>query len=431
MGGDPPATLTLREAVTVAVEQNPAAAAARQGVEASEARIQQARSELYPQCNFTETFNRTTNPMWAFATRLNQETIEQTDFAPEQVNHPQEINNFASTLSVEWALFNGGRTRIAIEQAAGGRDASAEILKRTRQEIIARTAQSYIELLLSLKNVDVVRQSLETADVHLKMVQSRFENGFVVKSDLLQARVRIAELQQALLQAESRVKMAQAMLSASMGLSVEQTVMPVTPLDRYTEPTGSMEEWIAKTLSHRPELQQMQIQENIAKQEVEKSKAFHLPNINLVGAYEINSEDFSDTADNYTLGAMMRINLFSGRLFSSKTKESLASFRQSQSMRKELELIVLVETKKAFLESRSAWERIQVAESAVSQAQEALRIIRNRYENGFLTILSLLDAEVALQQSRDRHFQAMHDYQLATIRLFQATGTIDIDSFGE
>jgi outer membrane protein TolC len=94
-------------------------------------------------------------------------------------------------------------------------------------------------------------------------------------------------------------------------------------------------------------------------------------------------------------------------------------------MRKGLELGVRVETQKAFYQSQSAWQRIKVARSAVSQAEEGLRIVANRYQNGLLTIVDLLDAQVALQQAQTGHFRALHDYKTARIDLALATGTMN------
>ena len=165
----------------------------------------------------------------------------------------------------------------------------------------------------------------------------------------------------------------------------------------------------------------------IAQDEMTKSRYEHLPTLNLVGTYQINSENFSEFADNYTVGAVARINLFSGHRISSKTKEAMAFLRLVQSTIKAMELGARVETQKAFLQTQSAWKQIQVAQTAVTQAEEALRIVRNRYKSGLLTIVSLLDAEVASQQARTRHFKSMHDYKVARINLALAAGTIDTD----
>ena len=107
--------LTLTRAIQIAVEKNHNVKAARFQVRESESQIIQARSGLYPQVYFTETFNRTNNPMWAFGTRLNQERITQADFDPANLNDPDAINNFATAISVDWSLWNGGQTWIGLK----------------------------------------------------------------------------------------------------------------------------------------------------------------------------------------------------------------------------------------------------------------------------------------------------------------------------
>lgn len=419
--------LTLTRAIQIAVEKNHNLKAARFQVKESESQIIQARSGLYPQVYFTETFNRTNNPMWAFGTRLNQGSITQADFDPANLNDPDAINNFATAISVDCSLWNGGQTWIDLKQAEKNREFVFLGLKRTRQKVIAKTATIYVGLLLAQKNSIVVEQALETARIHLKTVRSRFDSGFVVKSDLLRAQVRIAELKQDLLQAESQVKVARAMLNASMGVSDDTSFNLETPFERCVEIQGTIEEWIGTAMVNRLDLMQLQLKETMAQKEISKSRAEHLPSLNLFGTYEINSENFSDTADNYTLGAMIRVNLFSGRRISAKTESAKASLRQVKAFREGLDLGVRVQTRQAFLQAQSAWQQIQVARTAANQAKEGQRIVANRYKNGLLTIVSLLDAEVAHQQALTRHFKALHDYKVARINLALAVGTIDED----
>lgn len=420
-------SLTLTRAIQIAVEKNHNVKAARFQVKESESQIIQARSGLYPQVYFTETFNRTTNPMWVFGTRLNQEIITQADFDPANLNDPDAINNFATAISVDWSLWNGGQTWIGLKQVEKNREFVFLGLKRTRQKVIAKTATAYVGLLLAQKNSIVVEQALETARVHLKTVGSRFDSGFVVKSDLLRAQVRIAELKQDLLQAESRVKVAWAMLNASMGVPDDTSFNLETPLERCVEIQGTIEEWIGVAMANRPDLMQLQLKETMAQKEISKSRAEHLPSLNLFGTYEIDSENFSDTANNYALGAVMRVNLFSGRRISAKTESAKAFLLQAKAFREGLDLGVRVQTRQAFLQAQSAWQQIQVARTAAGQAKEGQRIVASRYKNGLLTIVSLLDAEVAHQQALTRHFKALHDYKVARINLALAVGTIDED----
>ena len=420
-----PTPLTLPEAIQTAVSKNPKISAAAYQVEGSDAQIAQARSGLLPQVYFSEAYNHTTNPMWAFGTKLNQEQITQQDFDPSKLNSPDPINNFASVLSLNWSLYDSGQTRHGLKQAEIGKNMAALMLDRTRQQVIAQTVSAYVGLLLAQKNLAVIEQTLETARAHLKMVRSRFENGFVVKSDLLRAQVHIADLEQQQLQAESQVQVAQSFLNAAMGVPVESVFELTSSLETDKDIEGSLDDWTEKALSLRPELKQLQNQEMIAREEINKSRAAHLPSLNLLGNYEFNTEDFSEWGNNYTVGAMVNLNLFSGRRLSARTVQARAALNEVGARQEDLKQGILVQTRQAFLQAQSARKRILVAEAAVTQAEESLRIVRNRYNSGLFPIVALLDAELALQHARTNHFKALHDYKVAAIQLALAGGTID------
>jgi outer membrane protein len=417
--------LALGEAVKVGLANNPKITAARSQVRASEARVSQARSGFFPRVDISESFNRTTNPMWAFGTKLNQEVISRADFDPARLNDPEAIDNFATTLSVTLPLYDRGQIRSGLTQAKLDHGAVSRLEDRIRQQVIVGVVVTYTGVLLAQEQLKVVNQTLKTARAHYDMVRSRFQSGLVVKSDLLRAEVRIAELEQERLQAQSQVEVARAALNAAMGVEIDRSFLLVTALERGTEPPGSLENWISSSLENRPDLQQMQFQERMAEEEVKKAKAAHLPGLYLSGSYEINSEDFSETANNYTLGAVMRFNLFSGFGLQSKVHEAMAKSRQTQAMVRQLELAIRVETRQAFFMAESAYQRIGVARAALAQAEEGLRIVRNRYESGLFTIVNLLDAEVALQQARTNYFRSLHDFEVAMARLNLAAGIVD------
>ena len=419
--------ISMTEAIRIAVEQNPEIKAARFQVAAVKSNSTKALSRFYPQINFSETFNRTTNPMYAFGTKLNQEVITQSDFDPQRLNDPDPINNFSSNFSVIWSVFEGGRTKIGWEQAKLNLSAATLMLERPRQAVIAKTAKAYAGLILSQKNIMVTQQALDTSKANLNMIRSRYNRGFVVKSDLLRAEVHIADLEQQQLLARSRFKINEAMLNASMGSAKADSLNPVTPLTVGPEINGTIDSWTNIALSKRPEMENLRLEEIIAEKEVKKARAGHYPDINLVGNYEINSENFSDSANNYSLGAVMRINIFSGNRILEETKAAKSMLARVREMQKSMALGIQVQTRQAFLKAQSARERIRVAKIAVDQAEEGLRIVKNRYDNGLLTIVGLLDAELARQQARTSYFRALHDYKVARIELELASGTINSD----
>lgn len=417
--------LSLSDAVKRALENNPKTKAALFEAEASRSRITQARSGLLPQIYLNETFNRTTNPMWAFGTKLNQENIARSDFDPVRLNNPDDINNFITSVTIDWTFFDGGRTWIGLKQAKLENEASFLMMERTREEVIGQAATAYFGLLLADEHLDLIRQILDAAKAHSNMAKSRFENGLTVKSDFFRAQVRVSELEQELFSAESNVLIAKAMLCSVMGLSQCNSFETTTKLDEEAGTEEQVDKLVETALSNRKDLRQLLFQESMAEEEVSKSLAGHLPSIHLIGNYEVNSEAFSDTADNYMVGAVMRFNLYSGQRISGKTMEARALLEKIRAIKHELELGINVQVRQAYYHAKSSWKRIQIARESILQAEENLRIIRKRYENGLLTIVNLMDAESALKQSRTNHLRALHDYNISTTQLQLAAGTIN------
>lgn len=419
--------LTLAEAIAAALKHNPEIEMARHELEAADSGVAQARSGLLPQVNVAETYNHTNSPLWAFGTKLNQGAIEASDFNPDRLNDPDAIGNFNTALTLSWNLFDGGRTWAGWQQSKQALQVAELGLQRSEQQVIAQTAKAYVGALLAIENRNVIQQAMETAKAHAKVVESRFQRGQGVKSDLLRAQVRISDLEQQLFEADSQVLVAQAMLKASMGRSDGIGLKLKTPFKRCIPTTGNLDQWVTKALDQRPDMKQLHIQEALARKEIKRARSGHWPSLALQGSYEINGEDFSDTADNYTIGAVLSLNLYSGQRISAQAAAAKAMAAKTVSMRNGFVLGVRVEIQRAFYQAQSAWQRIRVAEGSVDQADEGLRIVANRYESGLLTIVTLLDAQVVLQQARTQHFKAMHDYKVARIDLALASGTIDMD----
>jgi TolC family type I secretion outer membrane protein len=422
--GQPPA-LDLAKAIQTALQNNPRIEAARFREQASEERVTQAFSGFLPRLDLNESFQRTSNPMFAFGTKLNQGEIAPEDFDPDRLNHPDAINNFATQLALKWPIFDKGQTWHNWRQARLDKESAGLMGARTRQWVIADTVMAYVGLLMARQRLTLANETLETAQAHLRLAVSRYDRGFGVKSDVLQARVRIADVEQQIIDAETEVAVGRARLNVAMGVSPDLHYEITGKLDPGEPLAQTLEHWVSEALATRPDLKELEVQEWAAREEADKRKAANLPSFDIVSNYEINTESFETSEDNYTVGAVVSFNLFSGYRDSAKAREAEASLREVKALRRHLSQQVSIETKQAFLRAQSAWRRIRVAEAAVDQAEEALRIISNRYREGLLTILDLLNGELAVQQARTNRFRSLHDYQTARVQLALAVGLLD------
>ncbi len=419
-----PASLSLQEAIHASLAANPMLSAAHARREASGDRLTQARAGLLPQVYFTQSFQRTTNPMWVLGTKLNQGVMTSGDFAPDLLNNPDAIDNLNSRFWFLWPILDGPAI-YGWKQAGLGQNASEKALLRTRQETIARAVEAYADLLSANHQVTVVDQTINTAAAHLKMIQKRFENGMVVKSDVLRARVHLAELEQNRAIARSNAAIARASLNTVMGSATDQDLSLTTQLSKTTDTLSALPELMTTAVSRRPDLKEIELQIKMATSEINKAKAGHWPTLNLNGGYEFNSEDFHDANKNYSIGADLTINLFSGGRITGQSREALNKLSEARYQKQALLQQARLETEKSYYDLISADLRITASELAVQNAEENLRIVTNRYDTGLLNIVSLLDAELATYRCRTSYYTALQDHVKARVRLALAMGTLD------
>ena len=100
----------------------------------------------------------------------------------------------------------------------------------------------------------------------------------------------------------------------------------------------------------------------------------------------------------------------------------------ARAQRKQTESAVRLEVRRAYAGWKGAEERIGVATAAVAEAEESLRITRNRYEAGLTTITELLRNETAWLETQTRHLEAVYQQRLAATELELAAGTLTGDS---
>jgi outer membrane protein TolC len=94
-------------------------------------------------------------------------------------------------------------------------------------------------------------------------------------------------------------------------------------------------------------------------------------------------------------------------------------------LRERLASAIGLEVRDAFLALKTARERLAVAQTAVGQAEESLRIVQDRYDAGLTTIVELLDSETALTAARTNLTRARYEASVGQARLDLSLGTLD------
>jgi len=418
--------LSLSEAVKTALEKHPALRAAGHQAAAAASGIEQARAGFFPRLDFSEEFTRSDNPVYAFGSLLNQGRFTAADFAVDKLNHPDPINNWRTNLSGSVPLFLGGRTVLGYQQAQLGQHAAEQGQLRAEQEIIFGVIRAYSAVLLSREALATVRAAVRTAEANLAAAESRYEAGVVVASDALAARVRLARLREEAIAAANQVRLSHAALNEAMGLPLNHGHRVIGQLELAPPLYEQLDGLEAMARTHRPDYRQVDLEAQRLEKDILRAKGALLPTMHLMGNYEINNQNVaSNGQDSWSVGVVLNLNLFNGGGDRARIVEAQANHQRAVAQRERVANAIGLEVHDAFLAYQTARERVGVAREAVTQAEESLRIVQDRYDAGLTTIVELLDSETALTAVRTNLTRALYDATVSQARLDLSLGRLD------
>ncbi|HWA96358.1 MAG TPA: TolC family protein [Terracidiphilus sp.] len=417
--------LTLRQAVQMALGQNPDHAIAKADLDAAKIASKSARLALAPQVNFSEAFTRGNDPVYAFGTLLRQQRFSQSNFELNSLNKPNPLDNFTTRFSGQWQAFDSFRTQRQIASADHMRNAAVELLNRSDQQIAFRVVSAYEGVLLAAKELEVTKHQVETAQALLDASKSRVSAGLAVDSDQLLATANMAERKQDELQAQGDLDTAWAGLEQAVGSQFPADKRTLSPLTERKYDFPALDEAVSEAFKSRTDRKSLAEQAAAQKSGLHAAQSSLGPTVSLFGSWEADRQAFAGSGgNNWMAGAEIRLDILP-----LVKREQIASARvaleRTQAAQASADNEIRMEVTRAWIAHRSAAQRLEVARAAVDAANESLRIVKNRYDAGLVVITELLRAEDAQRRSTAGYWQAVSANTLTWADLQFAIGTLD------
>lgn len=422
--------LTLQQAVAIALEKNPERKAALADTKAASADVQEARSSLLPHVTFSETATEGNDPVYVFGSRLRQQRFTAADFGLSVLNTPAPYGNFGTRVSGTWNLFDSFASWRVIHRAQRMKEAAALQLDRTDQEIVFRVVDSYYNVLLAKKQLQVAEQTMKTTQAILDTSKNRFESGVVVQSDFLSAQVRMAARKQELIRGQDNLALARAQLDTAMGISIDDQFDPAEALAETNLPKTSLEEVEKRAVEMRPDLKRIGSEEAAQQQSVAIAKASFGPRVNAFGGWEADNPTFvgGGGGSNWLAGIEVQFDLFEGGAKRAQLSHARALEEKVTAVKEMATDTIRLEVRRAYYDLDAARQQVEVARTAIAQSQESLRINQDRYDTGLSTIADLLAAEEAVRRSQTDYWDAVYRYHTGYANLELADGTLSPQS---
>jgi len=422
-------SLSLRDAVQLALRQNKDLAAATAGLRASAARIDAARAGALPKVNYSESFSRSNNPVFVFSSLLTQHQFGVENFNIGPLNRPDSLNNFQSVLSVDQVVYDAGQTRNAVSSAGLSREMSAEEQRRTEMLVIANVVKAYYGTVLAGESLKTAEQALRSAGADVTRAEAVRSAGMSTDVDVLSIRVHLAAVTEQRIQRSADLDVAKSALNDALGLPLDTPHVLTTSLSALDLPDLQLAALETTASATRPETRQMHLAANLAKTQVESARSALLPQVSFHAAFEADRQQFiRKGGGNWLAGVQLRWNLFNGSGDKAHIEEATRLLERAHAGEQSTDSGVRLEVRRAWAALRSSQQRIEVATAAMAEAEESLRITQNRYEAGMSNVTDLLRNESAVLDSRTRYLAAVHDQRIAATMLDLAAGRLTRDS---
>jgi outer membrane protein len=425
-----PSSLSLQQAVTIALEKNPLRKAAIADIKAASAVVHEARSFLMPHLSFSETATRGDDPVYVFGSKLRQQRFTTADFALNKLNSPLPFGNFATRFGGSWNLFDSFASWHGVNQAKQMNEAVGHQLDRTDQEIIFRVISSYYDILLAAKELEVAEQSAKTANSIMERSQVRFDSGLTVESDLLTAKVRMAARQQEVIRARNTLEVARAQLNTAIGMPPDSPFQLTGGLAERMLSIPAMQDLEKQALTNRPDLKRIASEEAAQRQSVSVAKSAFGPRVNAFAGWEMDNPTFvaGGGGSNWLGGIEVQFDIFQGGAKRAELSRQRALEEKVVAMKQAASDAVRLDVRRAYYETDANRQQIDVARAAIAQAQESLRINQDRYDSGLTTITDLLGAEDAARRSQSDYWEAIYHFQTSYANLELASGSLNPQS---
>jgi outer membrane protein TolC len=413
--------LALSDALALARSNAPEIAAAEARFSASEARLRQARGYRLPTISLEEIWIRTDSPAEAFALQLNQESFSFPQFVASDPNNPQAIESATTRLQVSMPLYTGGEVSGRIGQADLASQAAREKAIWAGNGAALAAAEAFIQLAQAREHVSLLERALETVEAHVAMARAYTEQGMLVRSEMLRAEVEHSRVQDLLTEAQGRSRMATANLSFRLGIEpADEWELEQLPAPQPLKHT--VQHWI-RLADERPDLAAARHLLAAGELEVTVQLAGSRPKLGLVARRDlVDDSPFGTHGDSTSIMAVGNIDLWSGNRHRASAQAASHEIEAARHEVAQFADAIALEVEDAFEQNLSAIERHATSARAQHAAAEAERITTERFAQGVVKMIEVLDAGTARREAETRELLARSEAHLASIRLAVKAG---------
>lgn len=459
-----PATLTLDQAIQIALSESPTVKIAEMEVDKAQFAKKGSYAALFPQISASASYQRTIkkqvmymgggddddegggmssmmsgvlDPIMYYINELYKGTG--VPFVPYVA--PTTTTDSSSDGGIEvgrWNTFNAGITATmplinaqlwkSLEISGESVDLAVEKARTSRLETVNQVKQAYFAVLLAKEAKHVYESVYQNALQNLELTQKKYNASKASELDLARAKTTVANAVPDVFNSENAIYLSLWQLKAIMGIDLEADIDVKDSLLVYSEGMSKVINDADLALTNNSALRQLELQADQLANSIKMQKYGYLPTLSLAFSYSLNAmtndfkfEEYHWTPYSY-VGLSLNIPIFSGGQKLNDLRQSKVQAGQLAIQKENTERQLRISIRQSLSTMETAVKSHESALDALESAQKAYDIAAKSYEIGRSTLTDLDAAQLALTQAQLAASTAIYNYLVAKAALENTLG---------
>jgi outer membrane protein len=406
-------SLTMEQAIEVAVTNNRNLASARLDMEKAGDQVREAYGLAMPTLSFGGTYTRALKVPVIFLTIDNKVTTIKLGLP-----NTYQMGFTASQVLFNSSVFTGVGTAKIFQKV------SREAYRASYNSTVSNVKRAFYNVLLARQVDETSKASLGNAEDNLANVRTLHKQGMISDYDLIRAEVQVENIRPSVLESEKNVLVATNTLKITMGLEAENAIDVKGELG-FIEADSSLID-PAKAIANNASLLAMHYQREVNEAFSAIRRSEYMPTVSAFGNYQwqaqtnalgVTGKDFIASSQ---AGISLTINLFNGFQTTARLQQAKVDERKIDQQIEAAREILKTQLQSVALRLQEARKRIFSQQRTVELAEKSYKIAKVRYQTGSATLLEINDADLALLRARLNRIQAIYDYAMAKTDLEEA-----------
>lgn len=319
---------------------------------------------------------------------------------------PIQSTQYNTSLSADLLLYKGFQTKRAIQIQKVELTSLNTLVQQSIAEAKIESTQLFYGLILNIQYRELVEKEITQDEKQLKDIMSLYQNGTILKSDVLRSEVTRSNHQMLLKEIENRLTLITQQLNIIMGRKDTDSLIPLYSDLDLIPGVANYEENLDQALEDAYGLQladQKILREELALKQITSAL---LPKVSLFADYGFNfpqNKSYPYASTLYSVGQIgLKVNLSLSSFYHThhQKKSQQIQIIQQQVEKEHKKDQIKQELQAYYVQYQESLDRIALAEKNILQTTETLRIIRHSYFNQQALLLDLLDAETQVLQAQ-------------------------------